>query len=254
MRGSNRRLPVVQDADALLTVNRMYYSLADGGPFAGEPCIVLRLAGCGLACRWCDVDFEPIEFEGSAGDVAARVVDLRARQSACGLVVLTGGEPLRQPVAPLIRRLNDVGMRVLVETSGHVWRDELDGLFAIRRATGELPEPNVVVCSPKTPHVADGLGPRVHALKYMLRTGETCIRDGLPAANPQEQATRAIRVARPSALRGPAFLPRSVYVQPLSTGSAHEDARYLDTAVAVSQRYGYTLALSLPRVLRLRGE
>ena len=51
----------------------------------------------------------------------------------CGLVEVTGGEPLLQPEAvPLMRALLDAGLEVLVETGGHVPIDRVpDGVRRI---------------------------------------------------------------------------------------------------------------------------
>jgi 7-carboxy-7-deazaguanine synthase len=64
----------------------------------------------------------------SIDDVVSQVAALQ-----CGLVELTGGEPLLQPEAiPLMQRLIDDGFEVLVETGGHLPIDRLPkGVHAI---------------------------------------------------------------------------------------------------------------------------
>lgn len=100
----------------MLTVNEIFHSIQGESSYAGQPCVFVRLTGCDLRCTWCD---SPYAFhEGrrmSVEDVVAEV-----EQTGCGLVELTGGEPLLQKeVYPLMRRLLDGGRRVLVETGGH---------------------------------------------------------------------------------------------------------------------------------------
>jgi len=75
----------------------------------------VRLAVCDARCVWCDT---PQAFNrGSAyplDEIQGRVLDL-----GCPLVEITGGEPLLQAeVFPLMSRLADRGLTVLLETSG----------------------------------------------------------------------------------------------------------------------------------------
>ncbi|REK10199.1 MAG: radical SAM protein [Acidobacteria bacterium] len=98
-----------------LKVSEIFYSLQGESTFAGLPCVLVRLVGCQMRCRWCDTEYA---FHGgewmSLDDVVRRV-----RELDCPLVELTGGEPLLQPGAlPLLERLCDLGLRVLLETGG----------------------------------------------------------------------------------------------------------------------------------------
>jgi len=100
-----------------LKVNEIFYSLQGESTRAGLPCVLVRLTGCHLRCRWCDSEYSFYEGEWmSRADVLARVASF-----GCPLVELTGGEPLLQPGAlPLLRDLCDAGYEVLLETSGAV--------------------------------------------------------------------------------------------------------------------------------------
>ena len=109
--------------DATLVVHEVYASLQGESTYAGVPCAFVRLSACHMRCTWCDT---PHAFE--AGDRMA-VEDVVARAHALGieLVEVTGGEPLLQPgVYPLMRRLADLGHRVLLETSGSLDVSQVD--------------------------------------------------------------------------------------------------------------------------------
>ncbi len=101
----------------MLQVFEIYVSIQGESTHVGRPCVFIRLAACDLRCSWCDT---PYAFTGgkkmSVDEVMAEV---RALQ--CGLVELTGGEPLLQKESiPLMQRLRDEGFEVLVETGGHL--------------------------------------------------------------------------------------------------------------------------------------
>ena len=106
-----------------LLVHEIYRSIQGESTFAGLPCVFVRLTGCSARCVWCD---SPHAFkEGfllTPKEVLSQVRDLN-----CPLVELTGGEPLLQDEAfPLMTSFADLGMTVLVETSGTVPIDRVD--------------------------------------------------------------------------------------------------------------------------------
>jgi 7-carboxy-7-deazaguanine synthase len=98
-----------------LLVHEIYRSIQGESTFAGLPCVFVRLAVCDARCVWCDT---PHAFtQGtlySIDQILRRVMEYR-----CPLVEITGGEPLIQvEVFPLMSRLVDRGLTVLLETSG----------------------------------------------------------------------------------------------------------------------------------------
>jgi organic radical activating enzyme len=96
----------------------VFASLQGEGLRQGEPTIFVRLAGCNLRCSFCDT--KRAWGRGRARSVADIMAEVRAlwRDSPARWVCLTGGEALRQPVAPLIRALRKDGLNVQVETNG----------------------------------------------------------------------------------------------------------------------------------------
>lgn len=103
--------------DRTLRVTEIFHSIQGESTFAGQPCVFIRLTGCPLRCTWCDTEYS---FYGGTTHTIDDVLD-RTAQYGCGLVEVTGGEPLAQPAAiPLIARLCDRGYTVLIETSGAI--------------------------------------------------------------------------------------------------------------------------------------
>ena len=100
----------------MLTINEVFHSIQGESSYAGRPCVFIRLTACDLRCTWCDSAYA--FYEGGKRTLD-EVVD-EAMAFGCPLVEVTGGEPLLQKdVYPLIERLCEAGMQVLIETGGH---------------------------------------------------------------------------------------------------------------------------------------
>lgn len=123
----------------MYSVKEIFYTLQGEGANAGTPAVFLRFAGCnlwsgrerdraGAVCRFCDTEFVGTGGAGGgkfrsaaalAGAVAAKWPKRAATQRrAAKLVVCTGGEPLLQLDAGLVRALHRRGFRVAIETNG----------------------------------------------------------------------------------------------------------------------------------------
>ncbi|MEM7481410.1 MAG: radical SAM protein [Acidobacteriota bacterium] len=100
-----------------LKIHEVFYSLQGESTAIGRPCVLIRLTGCQMRCRWCDTTYSFYEGDWrSLDDLLAEVEEI-----GCPLVEVTGGEPLLQPGAlPLMRELCDRGYEVLLETGGGV--------------------------------------------------------------------------------------------------------------------------------------
>ncbi|HET7618084.1 MAG TPA: radical SAM protein [Vicinamibacterales bacterium] len=101
----------------MLTVNEIFHSIQGESTHAGRPCVFVRLTACNLRCSWCDT---PYAFHEGQKMTVDEVLD-RVRAYGCGVVEVTGGEPLlQQDVYPLMERLLADGREVLLETGGHM--------------------------------------------------------------------------------------------------------------------------------------
>jgi 7-carboxy-7-deazaguanine synthase len=96
-----------------LQLAEIFYSVQGEGTWTGTPAVFVRLAGCNLACDFCDTDYA-LKF----GDVVRRVRD---EGGDCPMVILTGGEPLAQSASlALIDALRADGRRVHIESNGTI--------------------------------------------------------------------------------------------------------------------------------------
>lgn len=139
-------------------VKEIFYTLQGEGAQAGRPAVLCRFAGCNLwtgreadradaVCDFCDTDFVGTDGPGggkftTAADLA-RAVDALwpadAEATARKFVVCTGGEPLLQLDAGLVRALHEAGFEVAVETNGtEVPPEGLDWICVSPKAGAEL--------------------------------------------------------------------------------------------------------------------
>jgi len=106
-----------------LTVNEIFYSIQGESIHAGLPCVFVRLTGCNLRCRYCDTRYA---FNEGSTMAVGQILD-RVASFACGLVEITGGEPLFQKGTPeLAAALLAKGYDVLLETNGSLNIDRVD--------------------------------------------------------------------------------------------------------------------------------
>lgn len=107
-----------------LDVCEIFFSLQGESNFAGLPCVFVRLSGCNLDCSYCDTLFAKTESTPLSRDTILEKI----RSYGCGLVEITGGEPLIQPdTVHLISLLIENGYRVLLETNGSMSIENLPG-------------------------------------------------------------------------------------------------------------------------------
>jgi len=105
---------VIQKPD-MLSVSEIFYSIQGESSFAGFPCGFVRLAGCNLRCVYCDTRYA---YDNGTLMSIDQILD-RLSDFHCGLVEITGGEPLCQEDTPVLANtLLQSGHKVIVETNG----------------------------------------------------------------------------------------------------------------------------------------
>lgn len=109
----------------------IFESLQGEGRNMGRPCVFVRLAGCNLACPWCDTETGR-RFSMTLAELVDEVSRYRTKS-----VILTGGEPtVREGMPELVAALKAKGLWLAVETNG---TSEPDWFKAL----------DYVACSPK---------------------------------------------------------------------------------------------------------
>lgn len=161
MFGQNPKRPPVYGEGNSLEVQNIFKTIQGEGPFVGMPAIFLRLGGCNLACSFCDTEFE--NFETLQLDEIIAKIDSLSKNLAgiitTKLIVITGGEPFRQPIENLCKKLISLKYKVQIETNGTLYR--------------ELPKEVHIVCSPKAGDkgyspIREDLLSRLNAIKFLV--------------------------------------------------------------------------------------
>jgi 7-carboxy-7-deazaguanine synthase len=130
--GENIKRKPVKNYNGEYFIKEIIPTFQGEGPFTGYPAIFVRLGGCNLACKFCDTEFE--DFKKISQEKLVEEIKEKA-QNKRKLIVITGGEPLRQHIGPLCAELISLGFNVQIETNGLIYQ--------------ELPSQVFIVCSPK---------------------------------------------------------------------------------------------------------
>ncbi|MDD1707387.1 MAG: radical SAM protein [Methanoregulaceae archaeon] len=101
-----------------MKVFEIFCSIQGEGSHQGYPCTFIRLAGCNLACTWCDTPHARTGgTEMNLGEIARRIGEVPSHY-----ICITGGEPLLQgdQLPPLLSYLQERGYSIDIETNGTV--------------------------------------------------------------------------------------------------------------------------------------
>ena len=217
MHGQNPIRPPEKGDGSILQVKHIFPTLQGEGPFVGQPSVFVRLGGCNLACSFCDTDFEDYTPMALV-DIIDTVRTLS--EGVRNLVVITGGEPLRQNIAPLCEALLAEDFRVQIETNGTLFRP--------------LPDAVSIVCSPKNTgggyhKVREDLLPRVAAFKFIISSQDSFYNHVADV--------------------GQGLYKTPVYVQPMDEYDAQRNAANVKLATALAMHHGYILSLQMHKLL-----
>ena len=136
-------------------VKEIFMTLQGEGAHAGRAAVFCRFSGCnlwsgreqdraGAICRFCDTDFVGTDGTfggryGSAEELAATIAAQWTGAETERYTVLTGGEPLLQVDAALIKALHGRGFAIGIETNGTLLPpDGLDWICVSPKAGAEL--------------------------------------------------------------------------------------------------------------------
>jgi 7-carboxy-7-deazaguanine synthase len=224
MFGKNKILKPEIHSGEFLGVQKIFPTLQGEGPYAGQPAVFVRLGGCNLACDFCDTEFESYK-NFSLKKIIFEVKKLAknsAKKTVRNLVVITGGEPLRQPIERLCEELVKSGFLVQIETNGTLFR--------------KLPKEVKIICSPKAPNgkyhkIRPDLLSRISALKFIV--------------------SKTHKNYRNVAEVGQSKFKIPVYVQAMDEYDETKNRDNLQHAVELCEKRGYFLSLQTHKILNI---
>ena len=225
MFGKNKILGLENHDGTHLAVQEIFPTIQGEGPFVGQPAVFIRLGGCNLACSFCDTEFDSFE-QRTLDEIISEVIKLSqnsAKKIVKKLVVITGGEPMRQDIVPLCEKLIEIGFFVQIETNGTIFR--------------QLPKEVQIVCSPKVSNgkyyqIRPDLLPRIQAIKFLIS-----------ASNPDYFDIGDV---------GQEGCEAKIYLQPIDEQDEILNQRNQLRALEICLEKGYYLSLQTHKILKIR--
>lgn len=234
--------PRIKGDGSYLDFHTMFFTLQGEGPFSGHRAIFVRLAGCNLQCPGCDTEYTLGRQKLHVSDILARIEDLRREEVGINarfpLIVITGGEPLRQNLDRLVEALNVRGYTIQIESNGvFAPSGKLDQLL-------EFSSRVKLVVSPKTKAINARTAELASAFKYVIDHRSVSPVDGLPILALEHPAAGG--VARP-----PQYQTPPIYVNPYDAKDDAENQLNLNAAAASAMKYGYICGTQLHKLIGL---
>lgn len=215
MFGKNKILKVENHAGDFLMVVNIFKTLQGEGPFSGEPAIFVRLGGCNLKCSFCDTEFDNFE-QINLNDIIQEI-NTKISKDNIKLIVITGGEPLRQPIEKFCSKLLELGLKVQIETNGTIAR--------------KLPQEVHVVCSPKITNKKYNISE--HLIKYADSFKFLLSSEGDYKLVPKLECSKPI------------------YVQPIDSYNQQQNLLNQKYTMKVALKYGYIYSIQQHKILNI---
>ena len=214
-----------------IEIHSIFNTIQGEGPYAGCRAIFVRLAGCNLQCPMCDTEYTKGRMPYTPATLLAEIVNLT--YPIPELIVITGGEPLRQPIRPFVEALLVAGFKVQVETNGTLYQD--------------LPFEHprfMIICSPKMHYVHPKLIDHIRALKYVANVESL---KGSPDGLPMKALDHPLQ--NKILFRPPPYWPGEVYLQPVDEQDEAKNLHNQHVVVRSCQQYGHRLCLQLHKII-----
>lgn len=218
MFGKNKKLKPVNIYQGTYEVKQIFLTLQGEGPYVGYPAIFIRLGGCNLACNFCDTDFDNPNIL-SLGDILTKIDSYSKDKNNKKLIVITGGEPFRQPIEPLCEELVSRGYMVQIETNGTIFRN--------------VNKEVKIICSPKNTNnygtIRNDLLPRINAFKFIIS-----------ASNSKYSSIPEIKDLDKK---------QQIYIQPMDEYCETKNQQNIEYAIKLAQEKNYILSIQTHKII-----
>ena len=219
MFGNNPLLAPETGDGTHLKVHSIFNTIQGEGPHSGTPAIFIRLSGCNLACTFCDTEFDQynhMNIDKILSTVQALSPDYKR------LIVLTGGEPFRQPISLLCQELLNLNFQVQIESNGLLYR--------------MIPQQVEVVCSPK--NVGNGYS----IIRADLLTHVIAVKFLISATNKLYSNIADV---------GQFANNIKTYVQPMDEYDHDKNSANIALAIELAQKHNAILSMQLHKILSI---
>jgi 7-carboxy-7-deazaguanine synthase len=225
MFGKNLKLKPEYKNDNLLKVTNIFATFQGEGPYTGYPSIFIRLSGCNLACSFCDTEFD--EYTELSVDEIINIGNKKFKEF-CGaevktkpLIVITGGESMRQNISLLCRKFLEAGHIVQIESNGTL-------------ITPNIPNEVKIVCSPKISNgkynrIREDILEKTIAIKFLVSDSNAEYSDIADVGQKNFN------------------LP--VYIQPMDEYDSEKNTKNLALAMRLATKYGGILSLQVHKMI-----
>ena len=214
-----------------LDVHSIFHTIQGEGPFSGTAAVFIRLAGCNLRCPQCDTDYTSRRMTMTPDEILEEI----QKHVSSGLIVITGGEPFRQNLEPLLKLLTRFNFYVQIETNGTL---PCPGLWYSRNITNRSGV--YIVVSPKTGSVHPSIDLNACAYKYVISANSVFEYDGLPVKaldHPNDGV-----VARPEQI-----VP--IYIQPEDSRNEEQNKNNIQATIDSCMKFSYTMQVQMHKII-----
>ena len=224
MFGKNEILKPENHDGSSLDVVKIFPTFQGEGPYVGYPAVFIRLSGCNLACNFCDTEFDSYH-RMELVEIITEVLRLAKNDSGeivRKLIVITGGEPLRQPISKLCQMLVELKFLVQIETNGTLFR--------------ELPQEIKIICSPKNVDgkyykIRPDLLSRINAFKFIISAHDKKYSDIAEVG----QSVKSI----------------PVYLQAMDEYNVEKNKANAALVLQLAEKYGCRISVQIHKILQI---
>ncbi|QWY83381.1 queuosine biosynthesis protein [Rhizobium phage RHph_X3_2] len=224
-----------------LDLHSMFFTIQGEGPYTGHRSIFVRFAGCNLQCPGCDTEYTEGRRSLSPGTILSMVEAVKQRElgvsSQKPLIVVTGGEPFRQPIGEFLNLCHWAGYKVQIESNGMFAPDPLADELIRYSGVSLTVSPKTAKINARTAELAD-------CFKYVLQAGYVDPDDGLPMF-----ALEHFKGGRP--FRPADIKRRKIFLNPFDEKDTVKNAENLAACAKSAMKHGYILGVQLHKLAGL---
>jgi len=202
-------------------IHEIFRSFQGEGPYTGRKAVFIRLGKCNLTCSFCDTD-NTIYTKMSVHEILKQVTELANKESKINFIVITGGEPLMQPIELLCKELLACNYEIQIETNGTFFRT--------------LDDKIKIICSPKNVNgkflVNKKMLDRADVLKFVVSK-----------TYPGYQCLPELVQNKPKT---------NIYVQPMDESCKAKNAANLTYAIDMCVKEGYKISIQTHKLVGAR--